>query len=596
MKPYRMRIGVCWRVICFITIISLNAISVNGAFLYKSYIVRKDHGKDVLCDPYIVQKDDYVLKIFRQRGQIAHEDFPNFLKIFGRINPHIHNLDKILPGQHIFIPLKILAPNSLEGQELGVVTIPFVTISDIHTILKNNSKTYKVAGGDTVSRILSTHFSRYGTQTYEEGLRMFKAMNPQITDINRIYAGQEILLPQRKIQNEPWYESLFDPSGNLVQTLDTNTTVLHEKGPDSISDKNNGDNNLPSGSPLEQTAQLFGGKLFQKGVYYFPRPGQRDLQLDMTRYPVLELPSGTRILMVRPETKGKPISDANLSAIKNYWDDLTVVSLHEDATFKSALSSIMAASKTKQPRYSQFFNDQGVTVTVQCQWMIDQPDKKRTLGITVLEEGEERTPRPIVDYLKTHGIVLKEFTDHGDTSPTSSIAANDGIAILDANETLAMFIDHFYNALEIDYAPNVSITFPYAGAQIQAISNIVNKSDGGATLIDFGTLYGDAIQAIESSGIQVLQISEEEAVESVIPKLIDASGMTCNVDPTFSAAHRNSAFNTSITVPGYLAQRNETPIVLFAAAPLSSSLLTFFHHQGIEVIGLSGIQKSKKHR
>ena len=90
----------------------------HGAFLYKSYIVRQDRGQDILCDPYIVQKDDYVLKIFRQRGEISHADFPEFLRIFRRINPHIPNIDKVLPGQHIFIPLKKLAHNSLQGQEL----------------------------------------------------------------------------------------------------------------------------------------------------------------------------------------------------------------------------------------------------------------------------------------------------------------------------------------------------------------------------------------------------------------------------------------------------------------------------------------------
>ncbi|MBU3981670.1 MAG: hypothetical protein KKG97_10180, partial [Proteobacteria bacterium] len=62
---------------------------VNAAFLYKSYEVRKDNGRDILCDPYIVQKDDWIYKLFRQRGEISQKDFPEFLSIFKRINPHI---------------------------------------------------------------------------------------------------------------------------------------------------------------------------------------------------------------------------------------------------------------------------------------------------------------------------------------------------------------------------------------------------------------------------------------------------------------------------------------------------------------------------
>jgi len=63
----------------------------DSAFLYKSYIVHQDRGRDILCDPYIVKKNDYVLKLFKQKGEIAHKDFPEFLRIFKRINPHIHN-------------------------------------------------------------------------------------------------------------------------------------------------------------------------------------------------------------------------------------------------------------------------------------------------------------------------------------------------------------------------------------------------------------------------------------------------------------------------------------------------------------------------
>ena len=87
--------------------------SAYNAFLYKSYIIRCDRGWDILCDPYVVKKDDWLYKLFRQKGEIANKDFPEFLRIFKRINPHIHDIDKIRAGQHIIIPLKKLPPNSM---------------------------------------------------------------------------------------------------------------------------------------------------------------------------------------------------------------------------------------------------------------------------------------------------------------------------------------------------------------------------------------------------------------------------------------------------------------------------------------------------
>ena len=39
------------------------------------------------------------------------------------------------------------------------------------------------------------------------------------------------------------------------------------------------------------------------------------------------------------------------------------------------------------------------------------------------------------------------------------------------------------------YAPNVSITFPYAAIQVKAVSNLVTKRNGSPLLIDFGDFY-----------------------------------------------------------------------------------------------------------
>ena len=35
---------------------------VMSMILYKSYIIRQDNGADILCDPYVVQTNDYLTK------------------------------------------------------------------------------------------------------------------------------------------------------------------------------------------------------------------------------------------------------------------------------------------------------------------------------------------------------------------------------------------------------------------------------------------------------------------------------------------------------------------------------------------------------
>ena len=63
----------------------LLAAAAHAAFLEKKFVVCQDQGRDVLCDAYTVKKDDYVTKLFQQRGEIAYRDFPMFLEIFKRL-------------------------------------------------------------------------------------------------------------------------------------------------------------------------------------------------------------------------------------------------------------------------------------------------------------------------------------------------------------------------------------------------------------------------------------------------------------------------------------------------------------------------------
>ena len=113
--------------------------SAYSAFLYKSYIVRYDRGWDILCEPYVVKKNDWVFKLFRQKGEIAHRDFPEFLKVFKRLNPHVRDINRIRPGQQIIIPLKKISQEGLVEQSSNIVTIPFVTISNKDKAPKDSS-------------------------------------------------------------------------------------------------------------------------------------------------------------------------------------------------------------------------------------------------------------------------------------------------------------------------------------------------------------------------------------------------------------------------------------------------------------------------
>ena len=61
------------------------------------------------------------------------------------------------------------------------------------------------------------------------------------------------------------------------------------------------------------------------------------------------------------------------------------------------------------------------------------------------------------------------------------------------------FVKGLITALGYHFAQNVSITFPYAGIQVKAVSNLISLKNGNVLLVDFGDFHGDAIQAIKKA-------------------------------------------------------------------------------------------------
>ena len=557
--------------------------SADSALLYKSYVVRCDKGMDILCDPYIVQKGDWVTKLFRQKGEISHKNFPEFLNIFQRINPHIRDIDTIRPGQHILIPLKKLKKDSLPGQSSGIVTIPFVTISNLPDIIKHHSTEHIVQKGDFISRLISRDYGLYGTKLYKEGIVLFRLVNPDIVNLDRIYTGQKLYIPNPSLSNKPWYKSLFDSSGNIIIKPDLNSSPAKTPEPFIPTVKHD-----DTPSPFAAIASILDAKFLNKGIYYFPRQNEIDYRLDLSSFPVIELKDNTKILLLID----KNIQDSDLNAIKSYWSNVKIVPITDKASTEQALESVLESFEKEAFKNKISFSDKGVKVEVKGKWIINQPyfagKEKTHLCITPIIDPVERTPDLIACYLEQHDIIIKDILKNfTKTKDKSKKAQNKNTAehviIIDCSDHKT-FVNNLLTAMGYNYAQNVAITFPYAGIQIKALSNLISSSNGKLLLVDFGDLYGDAIIAIKKTGLDIIQIKEKDSAYKVIEKIFDALEVSYAKDPTFLAAKRPIIYNTSLTIPGYLISNKKQHKILLATAPVNDDVVQFLINKGIKMI------------
>jgi hypothetical protein len=557
-----------------------------GALLYKSYVIRYDRGWDILCDPYVVQKNEWVYKIFRQKGEISKQDFQEFLGIFKRLNPTIRNVDRIRPGQEILIPLKRLEQESLPGQSTGIVTVPFVTISKISEILEAYSRRYRVVRGDWVSTLVAARFGPYGTPAYDRGLELFKALNPDVENLDLIHTGQMLTLPDASLQNQPWYQSLFDASGGLKSENDMGLPM--PAGANVATGALNDLSAYRPGDPIAEAAMALEGRLLNKGTFFFPQQNGPTLELDLGQFPMIELQDGSRLLFARQDNA----HEADLTMLQSKWENVKVIALPPQPSVGQVLESVFAKEDTpsdaKPERIS--FSDKGVAVTVQAQWIkvkkTDDNTKSRHVCITIIKNPNERTPETIRRYLDQHDIIVKDVlqskTDEKPLPQAQLLPVEDVIVL--SLISRKRFVSDFFKATGYVYAPNVSISFPYAGVQVNALSNLLSTPDGRQILIDFEDLYGEAIQAIEKTGFEIIQIKGQDSLTQVLAKLLNGVKVSYTIDPTFLAAKRPAVYNTFINIKGFMLAEEGQPKTLLAAVPLHRSVLRFFNERNVKVI------------
>jgi hypothetical protein len=567
------------------------ASDIHGALLYKNYVVRYDRGWDILCDPYQIRQGDWVLKIFRQKGEIAHDDFREFLGIFQRLNPHVKDIDRIRPGQVVDIPLKKLVQGNLPGQSSGMVTIPFVMISSPKEMIEKHTRSYTVQRGDTVSTLIARRFGgRYGNKTYSQGLKLFKAANPHIKDVNRIYAGQKIYMPDPSIREQSWYQTLFDEAGNLVEKMADSAESETDAPPSQPAAAAAPEMPGPSPEatttgPAAEAASVIGGRLLDKGTYFLPMKQGKDFELDLSRYPIIDLQNGSKVILSAQDR----VMNVDLPLIQSYWEKVKVARVPENASSKDILEAVFSAFSGEATTNQLAFEDGGAAIRVSAKWIRTETSADgrvpRHACITPIMSAGEQTHGAIVRYLDQNDIVVKDILtgESGAIRPTVQPDAVADVDRIDGTSQKAL-LGSFAQLMGFHYSPNTSISFPYAGIQVQALSNLLSFGNGREILVDFGDLYGDAVEAIRGTGLDILQINVDAGPVEIIARLMETAGMAYTTSPVFYAANRPADFNTAITINGILVPTQSGTNRLFIQEKMPELIELFIRDQGIQLV------------
>ncbi|MBF0226779.1 MAG: hypothetical protein HQK76_15100 [Desulfobacterales bacterium] len=563
-------------------------IGIDAKIVYKQYPVFNDNGRDILCDAYIVKRNDYIFKIFYESGDISQKDFPEFLSIFRRLNPDVHDVNLIHPGQRIFMPLRKLSPGTYPDQSSGMVSLPYFTISKKITPKEGTYAEYRVSIGDCISKIVSERFGDIGTQPYKEALKKFKKLNPKIEDLNRIYAGQVLYLPdleqieekaitqeEKQIKDEtPENKEVILPPIQNIASMPPQVLGEDEKLSQSIS--------------VKESANILNANLVIAGEYVLPmRINGEEVKIDLSKNPILEF-GDTKALLVDSESNDLK---NNADLLAKYWQNLKIIEVDKNASQEAILESIIKSISQNTFEKIEFY-DNGLNVEVRAKWIINEPiggqQVDYRLCINFINTSEEKVSDSIWKYLEGKNIILKEILRNSQEVNQVSNRQINYYEITNINKrNLRLFVKQLLSALDMTYSENTQVTFPYEDIQIEAYSNVIYSDTTGYIFIDFNDFQGDAIDAIKKTGLNIFQVSANESFNKIVEKILNELKIEYEINPTLLGAERPKDFNVSLQIPGYFLKLKKDKKILITEIDLEEEILNFFRYKNVKIIKVS---------
>ena len=460
---------------------------------YKRYSILKYKNEDILCEPYIVQKGDWLYKIFQKKGELSKKNFTLFLIIFKQINPKNNNIDDIKPGSRILIPLKRTGVQDFKQITPGNIDVPVIEFSGRPNKLDLAPffKIHKIKKGEIVSRLLDKDFLNKGGGISKEGLKALQLVNPNIKNIHIIYEGADIYLPDPSIKSQPWFKGLI--SGESKKYKDKKIKKRFKIETSKM-------------MALKRYTSLIEGTLLNSGKMYFPEKNNSTGVLDLSSNPIIDAKDGSKILIL----SGDNISGALVKNIQAHWKDLKIKLL------------------------SELTNKQ--------------------------ETDKQETDKPKIDKLKIveKNRLLKK--NIGITETKIIIKA----LLLQANYT---------------YTSNSKIHFMFNNILLEASFDRVTREDTKDVLINFGIVYGSALEILKKQKLKILSISPELTPIELAQKLFSHLGYATWNNPSFSSKKTIKSINGL-----YLTKGQEK--LFLPVNKLSVDAFTYLKNEGVKILSI----------
>ncbi len=478
---------------------------------------------------YIVKKGDILSAIVRNIPGATEEVVSDNYRVIQELNPDIMDLNKLKVGQSLVLPGKPFAYSD------STVATPAVT----EAAPSGSGQSYTIKKGDTLIKII--HRELKIKTDPKKTLKIIKLMNPNIVDVNKIYAGDTIKLPSGAV---------FVQAAKETSAVEKEETIV-EKTPEPPGKRIEVKEKI-SMPPEARLAVLkhviaqMNGSFTATGNYYLPIPKTGQVTIDCSKMPVIEFDETTLFLDLEnraPDNLKKIINDN--------WTNYYLIKVDKKDDVIEILKKVFNATKI----YSMTKRDKPMTIGTLppveffVDWIIIKTNAKEaqalTQGLRIIYENNLLLPKAVKNYARKNDIIITEISEEsgliGKPEEIYSLPPMPVYPTTSAKDfSYALISNLGFNAnKDVDIK-----VFDTAkdGVNLSIKADVLVK-DGNKTYVIFSrNLTQQFITILKQAGNELIFVTDNEAPKSIMEKILRAFNITfASGYFTFSGMDKNQA-------------------------------------------------------
>ncbi|OGP68089.1 MAG: hypothetical protein A2W27_01620 [Deltaproteobacteria bacterium RBG_16_44_11] len=462
---------------------------------------------------YIVKKGDILSVIVRHIPGVTEEDISDNYRLIQELNPNIKDLNELKVGQSLILPRK-----PLTASEEAETRTSAAIVAEIPSSSSTQSRPYSIKKGDTLFKIITRELK---LNTDPKGtLKIIKAMNPNIVDVNKIYAGDVIKLPVKDILVKA-IEIDDKKEGKLIEDkLVQSETTFQSKDKITMSPE-------ARLAVIKHVITQMNGSFTSTGNYYLPIPKTGQVTIDCSKIPVIEFDDKT-ILFLDLENRAP---DNLKKIISDNWTNYYLVKVDKKDDVIAILRKVFNTTKI----YSMTKKDIPITIGTNLaveffvDWLITRTNPQQApplvQGLRLIYENDSLLPKAVKNYARKNGVIVTEISGEtglsGKPEEIYSLPAMPVYPTTSAKDFSYALVSNLGLAAEKDIDIKIFDT-EKDGINLAIKADVVVKNNNKKYVIYSRDLSPQFITVLNQAGNELIFVTDKESPKNIMEKILRA--------------------------------------------------------------------------